>query len=184
MRGFFSILFLAAFCYYPSGGVQLPPDVLVLSSNVHLKNNNGCWMYRGEIFSGYIVEKDSDAILTKLPVLDGKEHGVAYGWFKNGRKKYERGYSNGNREGYHKNWYQSGTLAFEYFFRDDKLEGEQRTYYESGHLWQCLHYVEGHEEGKQISKNDDGRVVNNYTIKNGKLYGVVGRFDCMSVHKE
>lgn len=185
MKVSFVILFLAVFCYFfLSSGIQLPPQVFVVNSDPQLKNINGTWMYHNEEFNGYIVEKDSGVVSAKLPVLNGKENGIAYGWFKNGQKKYEFGYEDGNREGYHKSWYDNGTLAFCYFFHDDKYEGEQRTYYKSGHLWQSLNYVEGYEEGKQISKNDSGRVVNNFTIKNGKLYGVVGRFDCMSVHKE
>ena len=184
MRGLWAILFLAI-CYFPFNSVvQLPPDVFVLNTNTDLKNENGCWMFQEKKFSGYILEQDSCTVLAKLPVINGKENGIAYGWFKNGKKKYERGYHNGNREGHHKSWYENGVLAFHYFFHNDKFEGEQRSYYKSGHPWQILNYVEGYEEGKQISKNDNGRVVNNFTIKNGKLYGVVGRFDCMSVHKD
>ena len=40
---------------------------------------------------------------------------------------------------------------------------------------------QGYEEGKQKFWNEEGRVINNFTVKNGKLYGVIGRYDCMSV---
>jgi antitoxin component YwqK of YwqJK toxin-antitoxin module len=81
----------------------------------------------------------------------------------------------------HKGWYANGSPAFVYFFKDDKYDGEQISYFESGHIWQCLHYKNGYEEGKQKSFNDSGRIINNFTVKNGKLYGVIGRYDCMSV---
>ncbi len=183
MKNIFFILFLAACSSSVDKSVQLPPNIFVVNTDVHLKNVNGCWWWKQKKFNGYVLEKNNTIVLAKLPVINGKENGVAYGWYMNGKKRYQRGYRNGNREGAHMEWYENEKIASLYFFHDDKFEGEQRTYYQSGHLWQSLNYIDGYEEGKQISKNDDGRVVNNFTIKNGKLYGVVGRFDCMSVSK-
>jgi antitoxin component YwqK of YwqJK toxin-antitoxin module len=75
-------------------------------------------------------------------------------------------------------------LSFDFTFRNDKYEGVQRTYFENGQPWQMLNYLHGREEGKQKSWNDSGRVVNNFTVKDGKLYGVIGRYDCMSAYKK
>jgi len=164
--------------------VQLPSNHIVLNKDSDLKNKNGTWLWKGELFDGYIIEKEGHQIIAKLPIIDGKENGTAYGWFKNGKKKYERNYLNGNREGIHKGWYPNDSLAFEYQFHEDKYEGEQRSYYESGKSWQSLHYKNGYEEGKQKSWNESGRLINNFTVKKGKLYGVIGRFDCMSIHQK
>lgn len=155
------------------------------SKDPNLKNQNGIWMLSNVPFEGYIVEKSNATIISKLPIVKGKENGNAMGWYPDGKKRYQRGFVNGNREGEDKGWYENGRLAFEYFFKNDKYEGPQRTYYESGKKWQILNYKEGYEEGKQKSWSDSaGRVINNFTVKNGKLYGVIGRYDCMSVIKK
>lgn len=161
--------------------VITPPQTEILNTDTSLHNANGTWMKNGAQFSGYIVAKESNILLGKLPIVDGKENGTAYEWYKNGQKKFERNFLHGNREGYHKGWYPNDTVSFIQFFKDDKLEGEQVGFYESGHRFQVLNYVNGYEDGRQKTWNDSGRVVNNFTVKNGKLYGIIGRYDCMSV---
>jgi antitoxin component YwqK of YwqJK toxin-antitoxin module len=160
------------------------PDVFIETTDSALHNVNGTWWLKGQKYNGYIIEKNNNILVAKLPVAGGKENGTAYGWFINGHKKYERRFLNGNREGIQRGWYKNDTMAFQYFFHNDKFEGVQRTFFESGHIWQSLGYVNGYEEGKQKSYNDSGRVINNFTIKNKKLYGVIGRYDCMSVYKK
>lgn len=162
---------------------NFPPNVILEDIDKKLKNSNGIWLFKGELFNGYIIEKDSSVIIAKLPIIKGKEHGLACGWYTSGELKYHRHFVSGNREGVHKGWYKNGNVSFEYFFKNDKYEGEQLTFFENGQKWQSLNYVNGYEEGKQKSWNENGRVVNNFTVKNRKLYGVIGRFDCMSVQK-
>jgi antitoxin component YwqK of YwqJK toxin-antitoxin module len=167
----------------PTQATRLPPDVFTEKTDATLKNENGTWMLKGSKYNGYIIEKDSNIVVAQLPIVEGKENGTALGWHKNGKKKYELNFLNGNREGSHKGWHPNDTLSFSYFFHEDKYEGEQNSYFPSGNRWQSLHYVKGYEEGKQKSWNDSLRVINNFTVKNGKLYGVIGRYDCMSVIK-
>ena len=161
--------------------MRTPPETYFLSLDTALHNNNGTWFYKNEKANGYILEKTGNNLVTKLPVFEGKENGLAYGWFESGEKQYERQYKNGNRVGTHKIWYKNGQVASVNYYVDDKLDGEQKTYFESGNRWQRLRYVDGYEEGKQKTWNDSGRVVNNFTVKNGKLYGIIGRYDCTSV---
>ncbi len=188
MRYFsFLLVWAAVACtskYNNNNGVNTPLVIVVETTDTSLHHVNGLWMRKGNQYNGYIIEKDSNRIVAKLPVVDGRENGTAYGWYTNGQRKQERHFVQGNREGVQRGWYKNGVLSFEYFFYEDKYEGEQRTYFESGHIWQDLHYVNGYEEGKQKSYNDSGRVINNFTVKNKKLYGVIGRYDCMSVYKK
>ena len=164
--------------------VQLPNNTYILFKDANLKNSNGIWLWKGENFNGYIIEKFDTIITAKLPVIDGKQNGIAYGWYKNGKKKSEQHFLNGNREGADKGWHENGKLSYEYFFQNDKYEGSQLSYFPNGNRWQMLNYKNGYEDGKQKSWNESGRVVNNFTVKNGKLYGVIGRYDCMSVIKK
>ncbi len=171
-------------CKAQTEAVSEPPAVFVNRQDTTLRNANGTWLFNGTPYTGYIVEKQGSHLLSKLPVMNGKENGIALGWYPTGRKRYERGFRHGDREGVHQGWYPTGTLSFRYTFLADKYEGEQRTFFENGHRWQSLHYVHGYEEGKQKTWNDSGRVINNFTVKKGKLYGVIGRYDCMSVTKK
>lgn len=165
--------------------VQLTSATKVLATDPNLHNNNGTWLWKGVKFTGLLIEKKDSLILEELPIVDGKENGTAKGWYKNGKKRFERNFQHGNREGIDKGWYENGKVSFEYFFKNDKYEGPQKTYYESGKSWQMLNYKNGYEDGKQKSWADSsGRVINNFTVKNGKLYGVIGRYDCMSVIKK
>ncbi len=161
--------------------IKIPPEIFISTTDTALHNNNGTWFYKNQKANVYILEKKGNALIAKLPVIDGKENGIAYGWFETREKRYERSFKNGDRDGPHKIWYRNGQLAGLSFFKKDKLKGEQKTFFESGNLWQSLNYVNGYEEGKQKTWNDSGRVINNFTVKNGKLYGVIGRYDCMSV---
>jgi len=160
---------------------MIPPVCFIERTDSALKNINGIWFYRNQNATGYILEKKKVAVISKVPVIDGRENGVAYGWFESGEIRYERSYKNGNRDGLHKIWYKNGQLANNMFYIDDKLEGEQKSYFESGNRWQILNYKHGYEDGKQKTWDDSGKVINNFTVKNGKLYGVIGRYDCMSV---
>lgn len=183
-RVFILCLLLNACTQSPAPAVKPPPNVFVDTSDPGLKNLNGTWLLRGVKFNGYIIEKNGNELISRMPVTGGRENGVAFGWYPTGKRKYARGFLNGNREGIHRGWYESGRPSFIYFFHDDKYEGEQRSFFESGHRWQTLTYVHGYEEGKQKTWNDSGRVINNFTVKKGKLYGVIGRYDCMSVIKK
>lgn len=161
--------------------VKIPPAIFIEKHDPALHQVNGIWMMQEVLYNGYLIEKDSGVVIAKVPILEGKENGVAQGWYKSGKRKYERSFRHGNRTDKHRGWYENGTLAFEYYFREDKYEGEQKTFFENGCPWQSLHYVHGYEEGKQKSWNESGRVINNFTVKKGRLYGVIGRYDCMSV---
>jgi antitoxin component YwqK of YwqJK toxin-antitoxin module len=173
------VLFLG--CTGPGERIKTPPDVFIESTDTALHNLNASWYTKGARFNGYIIEKAGNKMVSKLPILDGKENGWAYGWYNSGKPKFKRYYVNGNREGRHTGWYENGRLSFELSFHNDKYEGMQKTFFKSGNLWQALSYVSGYEEGRQKTWSDSGRVINNFTVKNGKLYGVIGRYDCMSV---
>lgn len=186
MKYFIIICFIVASCQSKNDRqVQLSLPIRVLATDTSLHNNNGTWIWKGKKYNGYLIEKKEGILLEELPIVDGKENGIAKGWYKNGKKRFERNFQNGDREGIDKGWYENGKIAFEYFFKNDKYEGSQKTFYESGNPWQLLNYKNGYEDGKQKSWSDSsGRVINNFTVKNGKLYGVIGRYDCMSVIKK
>jgi antitoxin component YwqK of YwqJK toxin-antitoxin module len=157
-----------------------PPLFFVSKEDQLLKNNAGYWMYNKDTLSGFITENYKGFVLSKIPIIKGKEEGWATGWYSGGKKKFKAFYRNGNREYIQKGWFENGAIAYELNFREDLFEGVQRYYYSNGCLKQESCYRNGNEEGVQKVWNSEGRLTYNYTIKNGKLYGVVGRFDCVS----
>jgi antitoxin component YwqK of YwqJK toxin-antitoxin module len=184
------IALLAASCSHPAKQQAIvraplwpkPDSVFVRADEALLKNENGIWHYGRDTFNGYIQEMDSGKIASCIPVVKGREWGIAYGWYANGAKKFQRSFICGKREGTHTGWHRNGVVSFLLHFKDDKYEGTQQSFFEDGRLQQELRYSVGYEEGRQQTWNDSGRLINNYTVKNGKLYGVVGRYDCISVH--
>ncbi len=180
MKYFFYLTILLVSCNSRETSTKQIPEIFVETTDPQLQNRNGTWFWKEQKFNGYILEKENDRLTAKLPVIDGKENGTAYGWYSDGKRRYERNFLNGNREGVQKGWHANDTLSFYFFFHEDKYEGEQKTYFKNGQPWQILNYVNGYEEGKQKSWNEDGRLINNFVVKNGKLYGVIGRYDCIS----
>lgn len=164
-----------------NSNVKNPPNVLVEVPSNGINNDNGTWFYNKEKFNGYLIEKRNNKMISKLPIMNGKENGIGYGWFENGKRRYQRQFLNGNRAGNHFGWFDNGNIAFINTFHNDKFEGAQKTFYKNGKMSQLLNFHNGYEVGKQKFWNQKGRLINNFTVKNGKLYGVIGRFDCMSV---
>lgn len=164
--------------------VEKVPDIFVNKTDPDLKNRNGVWWWKGDMFSGYIITKEHDVLVEQIPVLKGKENGVWRQWYSSGKKKSEQLYLDGNREGMHTGWWENGSLRFTSYFVHDNFHGEQLTFFKNGKKWTERHYENGYEEGTQRAWNYEGRMVTNFTIKKGKLYGVIGRFDCMSVKND
>jgi len=146
-----------------------------------LKNVNGVLMYRGVAFSGHVVERSGERLLSRTPYLNGKEHGLVEAWHPSGSLRHQKLYRSGHREGTHRGFWENGQVQFVYHYERDLFEGEQVAYYKNGVQSELRHYRDGHEEGQQRFYDGEGRLMANYTFKDGKRYGIVGRFDCISV---
>jgi antitoxin component YwqK of YwqJK toxin-antitoxin module len=183
MRALCLLLLVMACRQPPSSPVLLPPQVYVGAGDPGLKQVNGSWFRNAKPFSGWITESQDSIITAMLPVINGLANGVALAWYPDGSRSSESGFEKGKREGFHRGWYANGQRSYEYYFHNDLYEGVQQSWYANGAAWQMNHYEKGNETGRQKGWNESGRLVNNYTVRNGRLYGVIGRFDCMAVHR-
>jgi hypothetical protein len=147
-----------------------------------LTNRNGVLLHSGIPFTGTLIERADQQLFRKTPYHQGKRHGLALAFYPDGRLAYEKWFRKGNREGVHKGYWPSGQLQFVYRYRNDLFDGEQVGYYKTGQRSALHHYRQGYEEGLQSGWDAEGRLIANYTVKEGKRYGIVGRFDCVSVH--
>jgi antitoxin component YwqK of YwqJK toxin-antitoxin module len=142
---------------------------------------NGVVRYGGRPFSGIVVEREGDHVLSRTRYRDGEADGLAEGFYPDGRCRYQKLFRRGRREGTHRGFWPSGEVQFVHRYEHDLLEGEQAAFFEDGAPAELRHYRDGREEGQQRFYDRKGTVIANYTFVNGRRYGIVGRFDCISV---
>jgi antitoxin component YwqK of YwqJK toxin-antitoxin module len=160
------------------------PEVTISRGEPGAREVDGGLSYQGKAFSGLVVERAGERLLSRTPYLDGKEHGVAEAFYPEGGLRFRKLFQRGRREGTHRGFWRSGALQFVRHYEHDLLEGEQEVFFEDGARAEIRHYRKGREEGQQRFYDRKGALVSNYTFKNGRRYGLVGRFDCISVVRE
>lgn len=141
----------------------------------------GAVLMNGDVaYSGWVEVREASHVLAKTPFDGGLESGIAQAWYHNGALRFSKLYRHGKREGQHRGYWPNGQLQFVYNYANDVFEGEQQAFHESGKHAELSHYVGGHEEGQQQRWDQNGQLQSNYTFKDGRRYGLVGRFDCVS----
>jgi antitoxin component YwqK of YwqJK toxin-antitoxin module len=161
-----------------------PLGETVSKGDPELRSKNGFVTYRGRSFSGYVVEHEGGRLLSRSPHAQGKEHGLVEAWYPDGSLRYQKLYRAGHREGTHRGFWPGGKPQFIYHYERDLFEGEQIAFYKNGVRSELRHYRNGREEGQQQFYDGEGRIIANYTFKHGRRYGIVGRFDCVSMVDE
>lgn len=157
------------------------PETTLDSSTPGLENRNGVLYVQGQPYSGFLAEREFDGSSSRTPYVDGRRHGLAQGRYRGGQLAWQRAFRLGLRQGVANGWWPNGQLQFRRHYRSDVFEGEQWAWYESGAQFEVRRYIAGREEGRQTAWAEDGRVVANYVFKDGRRYGIVGRFDCVTV---
>lgn len=158
------------------------PEQTIEQGDPTLHDRNGVLLHGDTLFSGTLIERADLQLFRKTPYQHGKRHGQALAWYPSGRLAYQKRFRKGDREGTHTGFWPSGQPQFVYRYEHDLFEGEQVSYYKTGQRAELRHYRHGYEEGQQSAWDGEGRLISNYTVKEGKRYGIVGRFDCVSVH--
>lgn len=159
-----------------------PPSLVVDSHDPALQSRRGLLTYAGRAFSGSVID-DSDARYgQRIPYQRGLRHGLAQAFYPDGQVAYRRLYLHGLREGGHVGFWPGGQVQFVYRYLHDVFDGEQVGYYKNGVRSELRHYRAGQEEGRQQIWDGQARLTTNYTVKEGRRYGLVGRFDCVTVH--
>ena len=78
-------------------------------------------------------------------------------------------------------WWRDGKQRLLYHFANGEYEGVCRDWNDKGLLIAEMNYKEGHEEGPQKQYYNNGKVRANYTIKDGRRYGLLGTKNCVNV---
>ncbi len=146
-----------------------------------LKTDDG-WKYKNQVFNGQMIEIEKDgSVVYRLPIINGKEQGLAIGFYNTGEKLVERNFSNGEKQGIFKQWWPNGNLRYLFNYNHDKYDGQQIVYFHFGKVQEEKNYSNGVEEGAQRIWDSTGNIISNYTVKNKKIYGALSAKDCMPV---
>ena len=165
-----------------SANYNQPPALRVVNYDSSLQKINDTWFYQHKLFSGYVIEiEKNNRVVYELPVVKGKENGLARGWYNTGEKLMERNFINGKKEGLFQQWWPNGKLRYAFYYTNDVFDGKQIIYYPNGDIREEDNYLSGNKEGVQRVWNEDRTLASNYTIRNRKLYGVVKVRSCIPV---
>lgn len=160
--------------------VKVLPEKRVLQYDSLLKKTADVWLYKGKLFSGYMIQVEKDGrIVYELPIIDGKENGLAKGIYNTGEKLMERNFINGKREGIFKQWWPNGNCRYLFNLKNDVYDGKQYVFFPDGKKRQVSNYLLGELDGLQSIWNEDGQLISNYTYKDKKLYGIITVKNCM-----
>lgn len=156
--------------------------ISVLNFDPNLKKTNKGWIYKNKAFTGLMIEEEKDhRIVYRLPIADGKEEGLAKGWYNSGEKLSEKIFINGKIEGIFKQWWPNGRLRYLFKYKNNVFDGKQIVYLPNSKVREESNYQSGEKEGIQRVWDEKGSLISNYTIKNQKLYGIISVKSCIPV---
>jgi hypothetical protein len=180
MRGAASILLLLAATACRDGETAWREPALH-ADDPRLAMRQDTLLLDGRPFSGSIVAflPNGDTALFEGR-LRGVEHGLSLRWHANGRPMEARRYNHGRKTGIHRGWWPNGKPRFEYHFKDGEHDGPMNEWYEDGKPLRAFHQRMGHEEGRQQLWWADGSLRANYTVRNGRRYGLLGLKRCIN----
>lgn len=173
-------LLLLIFLLFSAACKETDKKISVLNFDPQLKKMEQTWYYKKQIFTGYIVEKEKDGrLLYQVPIVKGKEEGLAKGWYNTGERLLERSYIDGKKEGEFTQWWPNGNIRYLFHYKNDVFDGSQWVYFPDGKKRELSNYVLGEKEGVQQVWDEKSKLISNYTIKNKKLYGVISVKSCI-----
>lgn len=148
-----------------------------------IRQTQGFWYVNDSLFSGTLFRLDHQTkdTLTLSSFLNGREHGVWKQFYGDGSRREIRHFENGKKQGEYKGWWPDGTKKFVFHFLDDEYNGTCYEWAENGQLYHKANYARGHEEGVQRAWYANGKIKSNYTIVNGRRYGLLGTKNCKNV---
>jgi antitoxin component YwqK of YwqJK toxin-antitoxin module len=159
--------------------LKVPPNLRILNTDTLLRKTDLGWTYKEEPFSGYMIQMENEREVYALPIIHGKEQGLAKGVYHTGEKLVECPFKNGKREGVFKQWWPNGYLRYLFYYEADHLEGKAIVFYPDARRRQENNYHQGLEEGLQRYWDDNGELISNYTVKENKTYGYKAVKNCI-----
>jgi hypothetical protein len=98
-------------------------------------------------------------------------------WHKNGQKRWEEHYKNGEQEGLETWWYENGQKERETHYKEGKEDGLETWWYRSGKKGTEIHWKNGKEDGFQTFWHENGQKMEECYYKDGKKDGLETEWD-------
>jgi len=161
-------------------------NITVFQTDVGLKLINGELFYKGELFSGRLVDfYKNDSLRYQAFYIDGRKEGIEQYFYKNGQVNTCRMYKKGVKIGVHDGWWQDGSRKFQYHFNEKgQYHGSVKEWFKNGQLFKIFNYLNGKEKGKQRMYEVNGDIRANYEVINGERFGLIGLKKCYTLKKD
>ncbi|GEA09823.1 toxin-antitoxin system YwqK family antitoxin [Alteromonas sp. KUL49] len=148
-------------------------------------NNSGLRTYDAKLFTGQVVTYYPNGQLASLDEFaDGRRHGIAQKWFRDGVLSFESNYRKGVREGYTQSWWYNGNIRSSTFFEAGKAQGEAWSWYRNGNKFKRYNFVDGQPSGIQQAWRLNGKLFSNFEYKNGRIFGLRKSNTCVGLEDE
>lgn len=165
--------------HHEKSNLTVPPNVRILNTDTLLRKRDKGWTYHELPFSGYMIQMENGREVYALPIIHGKENGMAKGVYNTGEKLVECPFKDGKREGVFRQWWPNGHLRYLFYYVHDHLEGKAIVFYPDTRRRQENNYHKGVEEGLQRYWDEQGELLSNYTVKENKIYGYKAVKNCI-----
>ena len=159
-----------------------PLSLVVDSRDPALQSQRGVLTYGGRAFSGSVID-DSDARYgQRIPYQRGLRQGLAQAFYADGQVAYRRLYLHGLREGGARGVLAGARCSSSIAISTMSSTENRSLTIRTASVPSCATTAQVREEERSRSGMVKARLTTNYTVKEGRRYGLVGRFDCVTVH--
>ncbi len=157
-------------------------QVFVNADTVSISTERGITKINEHPFSGNLFQlyPNGDTLFVRS-YKNGKEEGVWKEFYPSHSIKEIRFFNDGRKQSRYIAFWENGAKKLEYNFENGEYEGACREWLPNGMLLKEMNYKNGYEEGAQKAWYDDGRIRSNYTIVNGRRFGLLGTKNCRNV---
>jgi len=150
------------------------------TNSIYLLKHVSC-KYRKKDKVSYCVDKDNKnitgeirkyadgKITLSIPVKDGLIDGTVRAFKRNGEKKYEKNYQNGQVHGLYDTFYEGNKIETSTTYKNNIKEGIAKHYYTNGYIEKQLTYVADKMDGKMRTYNKQGKTTFDFITANNKI---------------
>lgn len=158
--------------------------VNLLSWDSALSQEEGIYLYNGEVYSGHLNNNALNyKIKASVVLVDGLLHGPFKEVYADGQKRTLKQYHEGYEKGPQQGWHSNGELSYRYEADNGLKQGLYQEYYPNGNLQVESVYTDGAETKRKV-KDIEGDIIVNYEIKDGRYYGLLGSSSCITVYED
>ncbi len=164
------------------GGCHKTSQITIRSNDPGIVHENGKLLFKGNPFTGVFLQYNSTGDTNLLEFYaNGLQEGSSVEFYDNQMVRANRYYHLGKKTGGHLGFWRDGSKRFVYHFKNDIAEGNQKEWTDKGILIRDFNYEKGQESGGQKMWYENGNIRMNYTVLNGRRYGLQGVKDCDTI---